>query len=178
MNWNIYVIDFLNICLTRGVKKTECVGLTSNHNCYGVIVKHLQRYTVGSNIRIIKIKTKLLLFVLIFTARFKLTVGTYSEGNLFVVYDIKRHVFPTAPSPTTTHLIVCILYINWFFPSNYISTRIGSWLSRALLRVSNRDHIYCKSSVFVLFVCPFFYHWVIYHHDIGLNRISKSSFRY
>lgn len=55
-----------------------------------------------------------------------LTVGTYSEGNLFVVYDIKRQVYivlytltrenkkiltlPTAPSPTTTHLIVCILF--------------------------------------------------------------------
>jgi len=55
------------------------------------------------------------------------TVGTYSEGNLFVVYEIKRHVlfvnigpvftawklvvthFPTAPSPTTTHLIVCMV---------------------------------------------------------------------
>jgi hypothetical protein len=23
---------------------------------------------------------------------------------LFVVYEIRRHVFPTAPSPTTTHL--------------------------------------------------------------------------
>ena len=30
------------------------------------------------------------------------TVGTYSLGNLFVVYEIRRHVFPTAPSPTTT----------------------------------------------------------------------------
>jgi len=52
------------------------------------------------------------------------TVGTYSEGNLFVVYEIKRQVllvrsglegltgsthFPTAPSPTTTHLMVCIV---------------------------------------------------------------------
>lgn len=37
-----------------------------------------------------------------------LTVGTYSLGNLFVVYEISRHVFPTAPSPTTTHLMVCI----------------------------------------------------------------------
>ena len=38
-----------------------------------------------------------------------LTVGTYSEGNLLVVYDMSRHVLPTAPSPTTTHLIVCML---------------------------------------------------------------------
>nr|CAD7442289.1 unnamed protein product [Timema bartmani] len=34
-----------------------------------------------------------------------LTVGTYSEGNLLVVYEIKRHVLPTAPSPTTTHFM-------------------------------------------------------------------------
>ena len=40
----------------------------------------------------------------------KLTVGTYSLGNLFVVYEIRRHVFPTAPSPTTTHFMVCIFY--------------------------------------------------------------------
>ena len=38
-----------------------------------------------------------------------LTVGTYSEGNLLVVYEMSRQVLPTAPSPTTTHFIVCIL---------------------------------------------------------------------
>ena len=40
------------------------------------------------------------------------TVGTYSEGNLLVVYEIKRQVFPTAPSPTTTHFIVCMLKLK------------------------------------------------------------------
>lgn len=38
-----------------------------------------------------------------------LTVGTYSEGNLLVVYEMRRQVLPTAPSPTTTHLMVCIV---------------------------------------------------------------------
>lgn len=33
------------------------------------------------------------------------TVGTYSPGKLSVVYDISIQVLPTAPSPTTTHLI-------------------------------------------------------------------------
>jgi hypothetical protein len=33
------------------------------------------------------------------------TVGTYSPGKLSVVYDISMQVFPTVPSPTTTHLI-------------------------------------------------------------------------
>ena len=41
--------------------------------------------------------------------RKKLTVGTYSLGNLFVVQEINKQVFPTAPSPTTTHFMVCIL---------------------------------------------------------------------
>jgi hypothetical protein len=27
----------------------------------------------------------------------------YSPGKAFVVYDIRRHVLPTAPSPVTTH---------------------------------------------------------------------------
>ena len=30
------------------------------------------------------------------------TVGTYSFGNLLYEYDIRRQVFPTPPSPTTT----------------------------------------------------------------------------
>lgn len=33
------------------------------------------------------------------------TVGTYSPGKLSVVYDINMQVFPTVPSPTTTHFI-------------------------------------------------------------------------
>lgn len=33
------------------------------------------------------------------------TVGTYSPGKLSVVYEISIQVFPTVPSPTTTHLI-------------------------------------------------------------------------
>lgn len=62
------------------------------------------------------------------------TVGIYSPGKAFVVYDMRRHVysgnqqmsyatqpqnsirtFPTAPSPVTTHLM-----------STTVST-IGSW---------------------------------------------------
>lgn len=33
------------------------------------------------------------------------TVGTYSPGKLSVVYEINMQVFPTVPSPTTTHFI-------------------------------------------------------------------------
>ena len=32
-------------------------------------------------------------------------VGTYSPGKELVVYEMSMHVFPTAPSPTTTHFI-------------------------------------------------------------------------
>ena len=41
-----------------------------------------------------------------------LTVGTYSDGNLLVVYEMSRQVLPTAPSPTTTHFMVCMIYIG------------------------------------------------------------------
>eukprot|EP01093_Parvamoeba_rugata_P014135 TRINITY_DN452_c0_g1_i1.p1 TRINITY_DN452_c0_g1~~TRINITY_DN452_c0_g1_i1.p1 ORF type:complete len:248 (+),score=-53.40 TRINITY_DN452_c0_g1_i1:2-745(+) len=40
------------------------------------------------------------------------TVGTYSTGKRFSVYEMSREVFPTAPSPTTTHLTFCIA-IRW-----------------------------------------------------------------
>ncbi len=33
------------------------------------------------------------------------TVGTYSPGKLSVVYEMSMQVFPTVPSPTTTHLM-------------------------------------------------------------------------
>ena len=36
---------------------------------------------------------------------FTYTVGTYSAGKLSVVYEISMQVFPTVPSPTTTHLM-------------------------------------------------------------------------
>ena len=32
-------------------------------------------------------------------------VGTYSPGNELVVYEMSIQVFPTEPSPTTTHFI-------------------------------------------------------------------------
>ena len=34
------------------------------------------------------------------------TVGTYSPGNAFVVYEISRHVFPMPPSPTITNFML------------------------------------------------------------------------
>merc|ERR1719383_539599 len=40
--------------------------------------------------------------------RLSKTVGICSSGNLFSVYDTKRQVFPTHPSPTTTHFTVFI----------------------------------------------------------------------
>jgi hypothetical protein len=36
------------------------------------------------------------------------TVGMYSPGKALVVYEINKQVLPTAPSPTTTHLMACI----------------------------------------------------------------------
>jgi len=39
----------------------------------------------------------------------------YSPGKAFVVYEIRRQVLPTAPSPTTTHFIACIVVscVHW-----------------------------------------------------------------
>jgi hypothetical protein len=91
---------------TGGIKETERVWIISNHDSDGIYRSALIRVQATDSIQLSK------------------TVGTYSEGNLFVVYEIKRQVldvssclyfltgetyFPTAPSPTTTHLMVCIV---------------------------------------------------------------------
>lgn len=80
------------------------------------------------------------------------TVGTYSLGNLLVVYEINRHVYsrdreksapveccseqvsrrrrtlPTAPSPTTTHLIVCMA-----LREVYGIERESNWMRRGIV---------------------------------------------
>ncbi len=50
-----------------------------------------------------------------------LTVG--SDGNLFV-NETKRQVLPTAPSPTTTHLIVDIAVVTSCFPASGIKVSV------------------------------------------------------
>jgi hypothetical protein len=87
------------VLLSGSIEQTKSVGLTPNHNGDGVVVEHL-------NIRKFIVLIKKLSGQK--TLPSELTVGTYSLGNLFVVYEMRRQVLPTAPSPTTTHLIVCI----------------------------------------------------------------------
>lgn len=82
------------ILLTGGVKQAQSVWLAADHYCDRVVVKNLRRQVISKKRSFISTS---------------LTVGTYSDGNLLVVYDIRRHVFPTAPSPTTTHLMVCMI---------------------------------------------------------------------
>jgi len=36
----------------------------------------------------------------------------YSPGKALVVYEMSMQVLPTAPSPTTTHLMACIFIIR------------------------------------------------------------------
>lgn len=86
--------------LTGCIEEAQGVGFTPNHYSYCIVVKNLSyksRSLVRKSVQIIA-----------GMYRKGLTVGTYSEGNLLVVYEINKQVFPTAPSPTTTHLIVCI----------------------------------------------------------------------
>ena len=117
------------ILLPSRVEQAQRVRLTADHNGHGVVIKDLQKKNHnkdGSTSRRCNRKV----------ASFPHTVGTYSDGNLFVVYEISRpkswekrigqknvylcsvlpsvrsrvniQVFPTAPSPTTTHFMVCI----------------------------------------------------------------------
>ncbi len=83
------------------IKQTEGVWFTSNHDSDCIIVKYLW------NIQLKAVELHPNNNTMI-----QLTVGTYSDGNLLVVYEMRRQVLPTAPSPTTTHLMVCMLFLQ------------------------------------------------------------------
>ena len=55
------------------------------------------------------------------------TVGMYSLGNASVAYTIRRHVLPTAPSPTTTHLMVCtaVLMLRLLLCLSHTQSSVG-----------------------------------------------------
>jgi hypothetical protein len=59
---------------TGGIKETERVWIISNHDGNGICESAIIKAGMVHSIQLSK------------------TVGTYSEGNLFVVYEIKRQV--------------------------------------------------------------------------------------
>jgi len=68
----------------------------------------------------------------------------YSPGNALVVYEMSKHVLPTAPSPTTTHLMFCIYKMVRTVEGLTIADNLeegGKWLSR---RVRPLPNFYAK----------------------------------
>lgn len=64
--------------LTGGVKETQCVGIVAYHHSDRVVIKYLRKQLKN--------------FSAAASGWSLLTVGTYSLGNLFVVYEIRRQV--------------------------------------------------------------------------------------
>lgn len=64
---------------TCSIKQAQSVGLASDHYSNSIVIKHLQHTgrTDGEPRHYLPFK--------FLETRLKLTVGTYSEGNLFVV---------------------------------------------------------------------------------------------
>jgi hypothetical protein len=67
------------IALTGGIEQTQCIRIIAYHHSDRVVIKHLRE-----TVKIFSVKT--------YRWPFSLTVGTYSLGNLFVVYEIRRQV--------------------------------------------------------------------------------------
>ena len=73
----------------------------------------------------------------------------YSPGNALVVYEMSKHVLPTAPSPTTTHLMFCIYKMVRILNDRTVEELTiadnleegGKWLSR---RVRPLPNFYAK----------------------------------
>ena len=74
---SILLFNKMDMHRTSSIKQTERVWIFPNHDCYGIVIEHLgmRRLQHRSEQRV-----------------WLLTVGTYSLGNLFVVYDMSRHV--------------------------------------------------------------------------------------
>ena len=66
---------------TGGIEQAECIGVFANHDRDGIVVKHLLN-DPGFQLDPVERGA---------TERDR-TVGTYSLGNLFVVYEINRQV--------------------------------------------------------------------------------------
>jgi hypothetical protein len=77
MKWNDYAVGEKSKALTGGIKQTQCVGVVADHYGDRVVIKHLGRRLRKKNS---SPRTE------------HFTVGTYSLGNLLVVYEIKRQV--------------------------------------------------------------------------------------
>lgn len=67
---------------TCSVEQSEGVGVVTNHNRDGIVVEHLRTVTSQTYARDS-------------AGHQSRTVGTYSLGNLLVVYEINRHVYST-----------------------------------------------------------------------------------
>lgn len=59
-------------------------------------------------------------------------------GKELLVYEIKRHVFPTAPSPTVTHFmnLEALIFVK-------------NWASDLLLFLEDLNHVSCWSSMLI-----------------------------
>jgi predicted signal transduction protein with EAL and GGDEF domain len=64
--------------LTGGIKQTQCVRVIAYHHSDRIVIKYLRK--------------QLKIFSAAASRWPLLTVGTYSLGNLFVVYEIRRQV--------------------------------------------------------------------------------------
>ena len=94
-------------------------------------------------------------------------MGTYSDGNLFVVYDIRRQVFPTAPSPTTTHLMVCILFDKFWVQMTTTEEMLFSKMWSHLQELLDHELLHCH------FTCD-----VPQGHQTGIRRFPADTIPY
>ena len=64
-----------------------------------------------------------------------------TSGKAFVVYEMRRQVFPTAPSPTITHLTFCIIDMAAAEAAHANGSHLAGWGGRTMMSTQGRkDH--------------------------------------
>ena len=95
------------ISLTGGVPEPEVYELAVHDHVCCVLGcgAHNFRMSVNAHQQAPQRRPPMQPLAIAFRLTLSNTVGIYSDEKRFVVYDMRRHVFPIEPSPTTTHLM-------------------------------------------------------------------------
>lgn len=99
--WDILSLSLIWNKFTCSIPEAKVNGAAIHHHICTEIVKHRWNIILSNNINFMKLTT------CIHEMKRILMKGTniITVGKVLLVYEISIQVFPTAPSPTVTHLM-------------------------------------------------------------------------
>lgn len=126
------------IFLTGSIPETQVDGLAIDHHVRAVVVKHsrdvlavLGEETHNSTGETKKKKKS--------PPKYQhQKVQVTNPGKALVVKEMRRQVLPTAPSPTTTHLMVCMVVTHYTHSKEKTTTKNGQSVNKRTPKVKQK----------------------------------------